>query len=100
MKKTFLVIGFLCALSGLTVAHEHRDNLGHLVAPLLDDSDDDMSEEEVAALAALTPAKQSALQQWIVGRASTLLVWYMNYKRCVRSLARMLRKSKPHKTLA
>ncbi|EKD48825.1 MAG: hypothetical protein ACD_64C00114G0004 [uncultured bacterium] len=99
MKKTILLI-VLLSCGAMTIAHEHITTTGRVIAPLLDDDDDEMTEFEADAFAQMTPVERSALHDWIAGRVSMILGWYITYNRLIRLLAHKIRIKKSHNPVA
>ena len=93
MKKTLLLVGFVCLLSFHAVTRADIASHSGAICILKDDCDD-MSEEELLALQNMQDIEQSVVQEWIASRAGILFGWYMSYRRCVYKLASQVKRIK------
>lgn len=86
MKKIMVLLGLLVV--GM-YGYVHADINSHRGAIcVLDDDDDEMSDEELHALEQMPEVKHSAFEQWAARNASIVLGWYMSYRRYVGKIAK------------
>ncbi len=100
MKKKLLLFGFLCSLSPVAHAKDQMHKTTSHVAPVLDETDDEMTEEEAAAAAAIVPVQQSAFQQWCIAKIRSILTFYMRCKNYMPALRWANRTKKRRKRMA
>ncbi len=84
MKKKWLLFGFICSLSPVAYANDQMHRAKPIV-PVLDNIDDEMTEQEAAAAAAIVPVQQSAFQHWCTAKMSILIAFCMRCKRYMRA---------------
>ncbi len=80
MKKKLLLFAFLCSLSPVAHAKDQMHRITSRVAPVLDDIDDEMTQEEAIAAAAIVPVQQSPFHHWYMAKLSSLIAFCMRCK--------------------
>ena len=75
MKKKLLLVGLAYAFGGSIAAQEQSHK--EIVQPVLDETDDEMTEEQVAMLEALVPEEISPVRQWCTAQISSFVVLCM-----------------------
>lgn len=85
MKKKLVLFGLLCSLSPVAYAKDQMHR-AKPIAPVLDDIDDEMTQEEAIAAAAIVPVQQSALRHWCMAKMSSLIAFCMRCKRYMPEL--------------
>ncbi len=88
MKKKLLLVGLLCSLSPIAYAKDQTHRTTSHMVPVLDETDDEMTEQEAAAAAAIVPVQQSAFRQWCTAKISSMIAFYMRCQRYVSALRR------------
>ncbi len=100
MKKKLLLLGFICWLSPVAHAKDQIHRATSHVAPVLDDTDDEMTEQEAAAAAIIVPAQHSAFRQWCTAKISIFIAWCMRRRHYIAIGGKKNRTKKRHKHTA
>ncbi len=90
MKKNKIFLALMCVFNFLSAAIEQLPLSKKGAASVLDELEgEELTEQEMAALAVMVPSEQSLFQKMCTSTVSTMLVWCLQ---CQRRVGRMVRR--------